>query len=77
MVSQYLSCLATAVLCGLALSSPVSSTGNHEYAVKDGHRAPAGWVKGERAPIDHPLDVSIGLRQNRFHDLEKLLYQGQ
>lgn len=46
------------------------------YTVKDSHPLPSGWRKIGPAPGDHVLNLQIGLKQDRFHELEKHLYEG-
>lgn len=58
------------------VASPIDSLRPYKYAVKDRHLAPVGWSVITLAPQDHLLHISIGLKQDRFHELEKILYQG-
>jgi len=46
------------------------------YSVKDTHCVPKAWREIGPAPAGHVLNLQIGLKQDRFHELEKLLYQG-
>ena len=46
------------------------------YAVKDSHPVPNKWQRIGPAPIDHILDLQVGLRQGRFEELERRLYEG-
>ena len=46
------------------------------YVVKDSHSLPKKWQKLGPAPKDHVITLQIGLKQIRFHELEKLLYEG-
>ena len=59
-----------------AVASPIGGSPSYEYAVKDRHPAPYGWSVVDIAPTDHVLDISIGLKQSRFDELERILYQG-
>ena len=36
---------------------------------------PRGWLKGERAPSDHTLELKVALPQPSFHILEQHLYE--
>ena len=36
---------------------------------------PRGWLKGERAPSDHTLELKVALPQPSFHVLEQHLYE--
>ena len=64
----------------LGASSLVQSTpiqARTPYAVKETHRAPSKWTSVGDAPGDHVLDLQIGLRQSRFDELERHLYEGK
>lgn len=45
------------------------------YTVKERHDAPRSWVPVGRAPAAHELELRIGLRQARFLDLERSLFE--
>ena len=66
--------VACASLLQLVCGSPARFSS--EYAVKDYHRAPRGWKDEGPAPADHVIDLSIGLTQSRFKELERHLYEG-
>ncbi len=59
-----------------SLASPIPSSSSYDYAVKDRHQAPSGWSVVAPAPTEHLIDISIGLKQSRFDELERILYQG-
>lgn len=67
--------------CGLLLSaasvlgSPVQA--RSPYAVKDSHRVPAKWTKIGTPSADHMVWLTIGLKQDRFDELERHLYEGK
>ena len=46
------------------------------YATKETHSVPPGWTNVGVAPSNHQLELKIGLKQDRFHELEKRLYEG-
>ena len=46
-----------------------------EYAVKDRHAAPAQWKQLARAPKEHVVEMRIGLKQHKFEELERQLYE--
>ena len=54
--------------------TPVQS--RYVYSVKDSHNVPARWARVGPAPADHSINLSIGLKQARFNELEKQLYEG-
>jgi hypothetical protein len=74
MVSFGLRLGAFTLLQVAAFASPVKIS---NYAVKDFHPAPRGWSNVAAAPQDHHIDLSIGLTQTRFNELEQALYQGR
>lgn len=77
--------MARKILAGLftaivILSSTLVDAGpslNKRYAVKDYHKAPRAWRNIGRAPSDHVINLSIGLTQSNFKELEKQLYEGK
>lgn len=46
------------------------------YQLKEFHPIPRGWTQLERAPRSHSIRLEIGLKQGRFDELEKSLYEG-
>ncbi|KAF2718833.1 tripeptidyl peptidase-like protein [Polychaeton citri CBS 116435] len=63
-----------AAFAALAAATPIVPR-DYEYAVKESHPIPKRWVKVAKAPADHVLRVDIGLRQDRFEQLERELYE--
>ncbi|TDL29664.1 tripeptidyl peptidase A [Rickenella mellea] len=64
----------TITLCltvGGSLLRPKNSTG----IVKESVLPPPGWVRSRDAPLDHILELRIGLPQLNFHILEQHLYE--
>lgn len=47
------------------------------YSVKESHRVPGKWSCIGRAPRNHEIRLQIGLKQGRFSDLERHLYEGE
>lgn len=47
------------------------------YAVKDKHHVPRLWKRIRPAPEQHVLNLQIGLKQSRFDELERHLYEGE
>ncbi|TID21601.1 H(+)/Cl(-) exchange transporter 5 [Venturia nashicola] len=45
------------------------------YQVKDSHSVPSDWTRIGPAPLDHKLDLTIGLEQSQFDELVNNLYQ--
>jgi tripeptidyl-peptidase I len=46
------------------------------YQLKEFHPIPRGWTQLGRAPASHSIRLEIGLKQSRFDELEKSLYEG-
>ena len=66
--------LAVSLTADVALTSPLH--GRYSYAVKDSHRVPARWTRVGPAPAEHSINLNIGLKQDRFDELERQLYEG-
>ena len=69
----------SAALVFLSSTSLVSSSPLHArtpYAVKESHNVPSMWTDIGRAPADRVINLHIGLRQGRFDELERHLYEG-
>jgi hypothetical protein len=62
----------TAATFGLASLLPPRSS----YVVKEVHPVPRRWTRIGPAPRQHLIELQIGLKQNRFDELEKHLYEG-
>ena len=73
--------LASSILLSLSiaaqavLGTPIRA--RSPYAVKETHFAPRKWTPIDRAPADHMLHLQIGVKQDRFDELEKHLYEGK
>lgn len=68
--------LQGSILLALAcetLANPLNT--RKAYAVKDNHNVPRGWRKAGKAPESHVLNLKIGLKQSRFDELHKSLYE--
>lgn len=66
--------LALLAASTIILSSPLRS--RTEYAVKDTHNVPSKWYDVGPAPAHALLHLHIGLKQSRFDELERHLYEG-
>jgi len=51
------------------------SVSYHGYAIKDSHFAPRSFSRVRRAPKDHVLNLKISLKQSKFDELERHLYE--
>lgn len=66
--------IASAVEASPWRASPLRS--RTPYAVKDTHHVPKQWSKISSAPKDHILNLQIALKQSKFDELERHLYEG-
>jgi tripeptidyl-peptidase-1 len=67
--------LSVAVAAHAAVATPLRA--RTPYAVKEAHPIPRRWTPVSRAPGDHMLHMQIGLKQDRFDELERHLYEGE
>ena len=67
--------LSVAIAAQAVLGTPIRA--RTPYEVKETHYAPRKWTQIDRAPADHMLHLQIGLKQDRFEELEKQLYEGR
>ena len=68
-------CLTAAIAAQAALATPVRA--RIAYEVKDVHQVPRRWSSQGRAPSNHMLHMQIGLKQHKFDELERHLYEGR
>jgi hypothetical protein len=69
---RWLTILGAAIV---AVATPLK-TGS-EYRVKEHHNVSPKWSRIGDAPSNHIINLQIGLRQGRFAELERHLYQGR
>lgn len=67
--------IASAVEASPWRASPLRS--RTAYAVKDTHNVPPKWSRISSAPKDHVLQLQIALKQDKFDELERHLYEGK
>lgn len=68
------SVLLTALAAREALASPVHA--RSPYLVKETHYVPRQWTRLGRAHGAKTIQLQIGLKQGRFDELDRHLYQG-
>ena len=59
----------------IAFATPLGA--RSAYSVKETHNVPPKWTTFGRASADHKLHLKIGLKQERFDELERHLYEGR
>ena len=64
-----------ALFAGLVASSPLRI--RSPYAVKETHLPPSKWRNIGPAPVDHVVNLKIGLKQSQFDELERHLREGK
>lgn len=69
------SLLSVAFAAQAAFATPLKA--RTAYEVKEIHQAPRKWSSKGRAPSDHMLHMQIGLKQHKFDELERHLYEGK
>ena len=65
----------TLAIAHLAASSPVNNV-QFTHAVKESHKVPSQWTRINVPLPQHVINLHIGLKQNRYEDLEKHLVEG-
>jgi len=65
--------LVVAVAAQAVFANPIKV--RTDYAVKEVHLAPRRWASAGRAPSNHMLHLQIGLKQERFDELEQQLLE--
>jgi tripeptidyl-peptidase-1 len=78
MMLYHLSVKFWTVLAVFAATARSSPAGVREgYVVKERHHVPRQWRRVSSAPAQHLIELSIGLKQSRFSELERHLYEGK
>ncbi|KAM3069072.1 hypothetical protein ACMFMG_004253 [Clarireedia jacksonii] len=70
---QLTSILSVSVFLLRVSSTPIRS--RSPYALKESHHVPRKWARIGAAPSEHMLNLRIGLRQDRFDELEQALWE--
>lgn len=70
-----LTALLSLAAAAQALATPIRA--RSPYAVKETHYVPRQWSNAGRAPDSHVLHLHIGLKQAKFDELERHLYEGR
>lgn len=66
--------LSLIIVAGAVTGSPLRI--RSPYALKDSHFVPDQWTRVSSAPENHRIQLSIGLKQSQFDELERHLYEG-
>lgn len=64
-----------ALSLGTKTVSALSIPSNAAYAVKETHFVPRGWRDAGASSPDQVLDIKIGIKNKRFSELERRLYE--
>jgi hypothetical protein len=67
--------LSAAIGAQIVFGTPIRS--RMPYSVKETHNVPRGWKNLGRAAGDHKLHLQIGLKQEKFAELGRHLYEGR
>ncbi|KAL1304330.1 hypothetical protein AAFC00_000731 [Neodothiora populina] len=65
--------LAAGLLAGSVNGKPIRA--RSPYTVKESHLLPSRWREVAPAPASHTINLRIALKQDRFHELERHLYE--
>ncbi len=65
--------LSAAIVAPVVFATPIARS---SYAVKSTHHVPRSWTKLGRANGSRRIQLQIGLKQGRFDELERHLYEG-
>lgn len=57
------------------LGTPIRS--RTPYSIKETHNVPRKWKNLGRAAGNHKLHLQIGLKQEKFDELDRHLYEGE
>ena len=71
-VKMFFQLFWSAALLRLCVGTPLAS----RYAVKETHRVPDGFTRVGDAPSNHRVRLQVGLKQDRFEELMRHLYEG-
>jgi tripeptidyl-peptidase-1 len=63
-----------AAIASQALATPIARS---PYQVRETHYVPKGWQKLERSHGGKTIQLQIGLKQGRFHELDRHLSEGK
>ncbi len=66
--------LTIAAAAQAVLGTPIQS--RTAYAVKGKHTVPPKWAQIGRAPREQVIYLQIGVKQSRFGELERHLFEG-
>ncbi|KAL9084023.1 MAG: hypothetical protein Q9159_005445 [Coniocarpon cinnabarinum] len=58
-----------------SLAAALPATSQDNFAIKEKHNVPRGWQRISDAPGDHEVDLQIGLKQSRFDELQRHLFE--
>lgn len=76
LVIMHIFSVAVAALSTAQLVLGGSIKARSPYVVKETHFVPNQWTKIGIPHPDHMVDLKIGMKNNRFHELERHLYEG-
>lgn len=66
--------LSAAIAVPVVLATPIARS---PYVVKETHYVPKEWKKLDRAHGSKTIQLQIGLKQGRFDELHRHLYEGE
>lgn len=63
-------------LIALLLLTNLPRSQSTTYILKESHQVPDGWKPIRQAPSYYQIQLQIGLKESRFHELEQRLNEG-
>lgn len=60
---------------GVAIAEPIRR--RSPLVVKESTNVPAAWSRVSKGPADHVIELRMALKQARFDELERQLYEGK
>lgn len=66
--------LSAAIAAPAVFATPIARS---SYAVKESHHAPREWTRLNRAHGRKTIELQIGLKQGRFDELDRHLYESR
>jgi tripeptidyl-peptidase-1 len=72
---MWMSLLLSVALLGFSTAIPLAPLRSRRYVLKETHRVPREFIWESDAPADHKIRLQIALKQDKFNELERHLYE--
>jgi tripeptidyl-peptidase-1 len=74
-IVMWTSFLLSIALLGLSTATRLAPLRSRRYVVKERHSVPRDFAWESDVPADHQIRLQVALKQNRFNELERHLYE--